>query len=163
MHLGDLRIDAAYIPDTNQRLAIYRQVAQARTDADIDRVLADVRDRYGPLPESVLSLADHARIRVMADHLKIDSIEKEGKTIVFKFRDAANVYVVPIDDDQAEQTEGVRVRLADKSHYTVVEVNRDAVVHIFDDDAPAAGARRATFYDPDQLIVDLDVDFDLLR
>ena len=50
-----------------------------------------MRDRYGPLPESVLSLADHARLRVMADHLKLDAIEREGKTIVFKFRDAANV------------------------------------------------------------------------
>jgi len=27
----------------------------------------------------------------MADHLKLDAIEREGKTIVFKFRDAANV------------------------------------------------------------------------
>jgi transcription-repair coupling factor (superfamily II helicase) len=87
----EFRIDETYIPDTNQRLSIYRQVAQARTAADVDRVLSDVRDRYGPLPESVLSLADHARIRVLADHLKIDSIEKEGKTVVFKFRESATV------------------------------------------------------------------------
>ena len=92
VNLGlEFRIDEAYIPDTNQRLAIYRQVAQARTAADVERVLADVRDRYGPLPESVLSLAEHARIRVMADHLKIDTIEKEGKTVVFKFRESATV------------------------------------------------------------------------
>ena len=92
VNLGlEFRIDEDYIPDTNQRLAIYRQVAQARTAADVERVLADVRDRYGPLPESVLSLAEHARIRVMADHLKIDTIEKEGKTVVFKFRESATV------------------------------------------------------------------------
>jgi transcription-repair coupling factor (superfamily II helicase) len=92
VNLGvEFRIDERYIPDTNQRLGIYRQVAQARTDAEVNRVVEDVRDRYGPLPESVLSLADHARLRVMADHLKLDAIEREGKTIVFKFRDAANV------------------------------------------------------------------------
>ncbi len=92
VNLGlEFRIAEDYIPDTNQRLAIYRQVAQARTAADVERVLADVRDRYGPLPESVLSLAEHARIRVMADHLKIDTIEKEGKTVVFKFRESATV------------------------------------------------------------------------
>ena len=92
VNLGvEFRIDEAYIPDTNQRLGVYRQVAQARANAEVDRVLDDVRDRYGPLPEPVLSLADHARIRVMADQLKIDAIEREGKTIVFKFRDASNV------------------------------------------------------------------------
>jgi transcription-repair coupling factor (superfamily II helicase) len=92
VNLGvEFRIDDSYIPDTNQRLGIYRQVAQARTDGEVDRVLEDVRDRYGPVPESVLSLADHARLRVMADHLELDAIEREGKTIVFKFRDAANV------------------------------------------------------------------------
>ena len=92
VNLGvEFRIDDSYIPDTNQRLGIYRQVAQARTDDEVARVLEEVRDRYGPVPESVLSLADHARLRVMADHLKLDAIEREGKTIVFKFRDAANV------------------------------------------------------------------------
>ena len=92
VNLGvEFRIDEDYIPDTNQRLAIYRTVAQARTAADIDRALADVRDRYGPLPESVQCLADHARIRVMADHLRVDTIEKEGTTVVFKFRESATI------------------------------------------------------------------------
>jgi transcription-repair coupling factor (superfamily II helicase) len=92
VNLGvEFRIDEDYIPDTNQRLGIYRQVAQARTDAEVARVVDDLRDRYGPVPESVLSLADHARLRVMADHLKLDAIEREGKTIVFKFRESATV------------------------------------------------------------------------
>jgi len=92
VNLGvQFRIDESYITDTNQRLAIYRHIAQARSAADIDRVLEEVRDRYGPLPEPVLSLADHARIRVIADHLKLDAIEREGKTIVFKFRDSAKI------------------------------------------------------------------------
>ncbi|HTU99341.1 MAG TPA: transcription-repair coupling factor, partial [Luteitalea sp.] len=92
VNLGvEFRIDEDYIPDTNQRLGIYRQVAQARTSPEIDKVIDEVRDRYGPVPEAVLSLADHARIRVMADHMKIDAIEREGKTIVFKFRDTAKV------------------------------------------------------------------------
>jgi transcription-repair coupling factor (superfamily II helicase) len=92
VNLGvEFRIDDDYIPDTNQRLGIYRQVAQARTAAEVDKVVDEVRDRYGPAPESVLSLAEHARIRVMADHLKLEAIEREGKTIVFKFRDSATV------------------------------------------------------------------------
>jgi transcription-repair coupling factor (superfamily II helicase) len=87
----DLRIDAAYIPDMNQRLMLYRKVAAARSDQEIDRVLDEATDRYGPLPASVLNLAEYGRIRVMADRLGIDTIDREGRTVVLKFRPQAKV------------------------------------------------------------------------
>src|SRR5688572_767168 len=43
----DLKIEDAYIPDMNQRLMVYRKVAAARTDRELETVLAEVRDRYG--------------------------------------------------------------------------------------------------------------------
>ena len=54
----------------NQRLMLYRKVAAARREEEIDRVLDEAADRYGPLPDSVLNLADYGRIRVMADRLR---------------------------------------------------------------------------------------------
>jgi transcription-repair coupling factor (superfamily II helicase) len=87
----DLRIDGSYVPDMNQRLMLYRKVAAARRDEDIDRVLEEALDRYGPLPESVLNLADYGRIRVMADRLGVDSIDREARTVVLKFRPQAKV------------------------------------------------------------------------
>src|SRR4029450_2182168 len=65
----DLRIGDSYVPDMNQRLMLYRKVAAARREDEIDRVLEEAVDRYGPLPDSVLNLADYGRIRVMADRL----------------------------------------------------------------------------------------------
>jgi len=82
----DLKIDDQYIPDMNQRLMVYRQMASARRDDELDRVLAEVRDRYGPLPGSVLNLADYGRIRIMADRLSAESVDREGHTVVFRFR-----------------------------------------------------------------------------
>ena len=58
---------------------LYRKVAAARRDEEIDRVLEEAADRYGPLPDSVLNLADYGRIRVMADRLGIDAIDREGR------------------------------------------------------------------------------------
>ena len=90
VNLGiEFRIDEAYVPDTNQRLGIYRQVAQARTDQEVERVLDDVRDRYGPLPDSVRQLGAFARLRVAADRLRLEAIDREAQTVVFKFRDTA--------------------------------------------------------------------------
>jgi transcription-repair coupling factor (superfamily II helicase) len=92
VNLGiDLKIDGAYIPDMNQRLMIYRQMASARRDEELDRTLADVRDRYGPLPNSVINLADYGRIRIMADRLGIEAIDREGQVVVFRFRPLAKL------------------------------------------------------------------------
>ena len=92
VNLGvDLRIDESYVADMNQRLMLYRKVAAARREDELDRILDEAADRYGPLPPSVLNLADYGRIRVMADRLGIDSIDREGRTVVLKFRPQANL------------------------------------------------------------------------
>ena len=75
----DLKIDETYVPDMNQRLMIYRRMAAARTEDELDAILDEVRDRYGPPPESVLNLADYGRIRVMADRLGVEAIDREGQ------------------------------------------------------------------------------------
>jgi transcription-repair coupling factor (superfamily II helicase) len=87
----DLKIDASYVPDMNQRLMLYRKVAAARHDDEIDRVLEEAIDRYGPLPDSVLNLADYGRIRVMAERLDVDTIDREGRIVVLKFRPQAKI------------------------------------------------------------------------
>src|SRR5437016_10337717 len=80
----DLRIDDSYVPDMNQRLMLYRKVADARTDAELDQILTELRDRYGPLPEAVEHLEEYGRIRIMADRLGVESIDREGQTVVIK-------------------------------------------------------------------------------
>jgi hypothetical protein len=44
----------------NQRLTVYRRMAAARTEDELRALVDEVRDRYGPLPDSVLNLADYA-------------------------------------------------------------------------------------------------------
>jgi len=87
----DLKIEESYVPDMNQRLSLYRSVAAARSQEEIDDVLEGAHDRYGQLPDSVLNLADYGRIRVMADKLGIDTIDREGRIVVLKFRPQAKL------------------------------------------------------------------------
>jgi transcription-repair coupling factor (superfamily II helicase) len=87
----DLRIDPAYVPDMNQRLMLYRKVAGARRFDEIDRILDEATDRYGPPPDSLLNLADYGRIRVMADRLGVESIDRDRRTVVLKFRPQARL------------------------------------------------------------------------
>ena len=87
----DLKIEPSYIPDMNQRLMIYRRVAAARNESELDMALEEARDRYGAPPASVLNLAEYGRIRIMADRLGVDTIDREGALVVIKFRPQAKV------------------------------------------------------------------------
>lgn len=87
----DLKIDERYVPEMTQRLMVYRKVAAARTEAELQSTLAEIRDRYGPMPDSVLNLAEYGRIRILADRLGIESIDREGRLVVLKFRQNAKV------------------------------------------------------------------------
>jgi transcription-repair coupling factor (superfamily II helicase) len=87
----DLRIDDQFIPDMNQRLTVYRRFAAVRSDAELDRLMDEVRDRYGNPPASVLNLAEYAAIRLMADRLGIESLDREAQIVVLKFRPEAKL------------------------------------------------------------------------
>jgi transcription-repair coupling factor (superfamily II helicase) len=87
----DFRIEESYISDMNQRLMIYRRIAAARSEDELTRIMEEIRDRYGPPPVPVLNLADYGRIRVLADALRVESIEREGSVVVIRFRETANV------------------------------------------------------------------------
>jgi transcription-repair coupling factor (superfamily II helicase) len=90
VNLGiDIRIDEDYVPDMAQRLMLYRKVAAARSETEIGEVLDEIADRYGPLRNSVLNLAAYGRVRVMADKLGLESVDRQGSTVVLKFREAA--------------------------------------------------------------------------
>jgi transcription-repair coupling factor (superfamily II helicase) len=87
----DLKIDEEYVPEMNQRLMVYRKIAATRSETELETTLEDIRDRYGPPPDSVLNLAEYGRIRILADRLGIESIDREGRLVVIKFRQNAKI------------------------------------------------------------------------
>jgi transcription-repair coupling factor (superfamily II helicase) len=82
----ELRIDEQYVPETNQRLALYRRVASAGDETELATLLDELSDRYGPVPRKVIRLIEFGRIRLMADRLGIESIDREKHLLVVKFR-----------------------------------------------------------------------------
>jgi transcription-repair coupling factor (superfamily II helicase) len=87
----DLRLDPSYVSDTNQRLTAYRRMASARTADEVAGYLAELRDRYGPPPPSVDYLARYARLRIDAERVGLDRIDRQGEIVVLKFRPDAKV------------------------------------------------------------------------
>ena len=87
----DLRIDETYIPDMNQRLTVYRRMAAVRSEDELQRVMDETRDRYGAPPPSIENLAEYAFIRLLADRIGIETIDREGQLVVLKFRPEAKL------------------------------------------------------------------------
>jgi len=72
-----------YVPEVNQRLALYKRLAGARSDEEVADLGAELADRFGPLPEPAEQLLDIVRIRVAARAIAAERIEAgEGRALV---------------------------------------------------------------------------------
>jgi transcription-repair coupling factor (superfamily II helicase) len=66
-------------------LDVYRRIAVARSDEELNQLAAELADVYGPLPDEVKSLLDIAGLRIAAGTLDIKSIVAHAGNLVFSF------------------------------------------------------------------------------
>lgn len=86
LNLGlDLRIPPDYIADEQQRLRAYKRIAEVSDPEAAARILADLRDRYGPPPDAVAQLVQFALLKSVAERLGIVSIERRSGALHLKF------------------------------------------------------------------------------
>ena len=89
----DVQIDipiSSYIPDkfienASQKIEIYQNIALCRTEEDIQNVIDEIIDRYGSMPDEIMSLIEVARIKELARNLGIIKISEKLSGIVFLY------------------------------------------------------------------------------
>ncbi|MBI1847222.1 MAG: transcription-repair coupling factor [Candidatus Rokubacteria bacterium] len=74
-----------YVPEVNQRLAIYKRLGAAGDDAEIRDIRAELEDRFGPLPAEAETLLDIVRIRAAARALGVERVEAGGGKALITF------------------------------------------------------------------------------
>ncbi|MDO5675979.1 MAG: transcription-repair coupling factor [Propionibacteriaceae bacterium] len=79
----DAHLPDGYITSERLRLEMYKQIAEIRTQADIDGVRAELEDRYGELPTPVEELLGVAALRNLAREHGIQEIIPQGKVVRF--------------------------------------------------------------------------------
>jgi transcription-repair coupling factor (superfamily II helicase) len=87
----DVKIPDDFVPEETQRLRLYKTIASARTEADIDRQSDDLEDRFGELPVPGQNLLEYARLRVVGQGLGVDSIERKGEHTQIVFNPEARI------------------------------------------------------------------------
>src|SRR6202453_271528 len=82
INLGiSVRIDSDYIPEENQRLRMYRRIAGAEDQPALTDVRAELQDRYGTPPETVLNLLAAGEIRLHCDQLGVSQLDRKRTQI----------------------------------------------------------------------------------
>jgi transcription-repair coupling factor (superfamily II helicase) len=78
INLGiSVRIDSSYIPEENQRLRMYKRIASAEDGAALADVRAELQDRYGEPPESVMNLLAAGELRLLCERLGIAQLDRK--------------------------------------------------------------------------------------
>ncbi|MEZ5427951.1 MAG: transcription-repair coupling factor [Pyrinomonadaceae bacterium] len=92
LNLGvDVSIPVDYISETSQRLRTYKRISSADRDEDLRLIYTEIQDRYGKLPPSVENLFEHARLRKLAEYLRIVSVDKTREGIAVKLSENARI------------------------------------------------------------------------
>jgi transcription-repair coupling factor (superfamily II helicase) len=86
-----LRIDEHFVPEENQRLRLYKKVAGALSEKDIDEIRSEIEDRYGKLPDATVYLLEAATLRLRSESLGIAQIDRKRNELQIRFMEQAHV------------------------------------------------------------------------
>ncbi len=78
-------IPEAYIPDVNQRLVFYKKLANVETRDELEELGQEMEDRFGPLPELVLSLIEVMDLRLVLRTYLVTAVSKRADLITVHF------------------------------------------------------------------------------
>ena len=75
-------IPEAYVEDLSLRMGLYRRIAGADSDEELESLAAEMIDRFGALPEEVASLFTVMRFKRLCKHLRISKLDAGPKGLV---------------------------------------------------------------------------------
>ncbi len=92
INLGvDVSIPNDYINETSQRLRTYKRISSSDSEETLRRIYTEIQDRYGKMPNSVENLFEFARLRKLAEQMRIISIDKTKEGFAVKLSENARV------------------------------------------------------------------------
>jgi transcription-repair coupling factor (superfamily II helicase) len=69
----------------------YKRIASVVTQEELDRARDEMQDRYGRLPEQGLNLLELARLRLLAEKLRVQQVDYRAGALLVKFSDSSPI------------------------------------------------------------------------
>ncbi len=85
----DLRLPADYVPETHQRLTLYKRVSRLTSAAETEALREEVRDRYGAPPPALERLFEWAFLRLRAEAAGVVQVDLGRGALHLRFAPAA--------------------------------------------------------------------------
>jgi transcription-repair coupling factor (superfamily II helicase) len=86
-------IPDSYIDSPQEKMEIYKMIAAIRDKEELERVYAELLDRFGPLPDEAASLMALAEIRIICRRLAVSSLRERGGIARVEFGKVSRVKV----------------------------------------------------------------------
>jgi transcription-repair coupling factor (superfamily II helicase) len=78
-------IPADYIANDNQRLIFYKRLSVLEEEDEIEEIKAELHDRFGPLPPSLMNLLEVIRLKMWLSAFSVKRFELRDKRAVLAF------------------------------------------------------------------------------
>jgi transcription-repair coupling factor (superfamily II helicase) len=109
---GAAYLPEEYVPDSAQKLHLYRRLSRLENAADVVALHAEIRDRYGPPPAEVTRLLVAARLRLLGTALGVERILIQGGAARVTFRSASSPRMADLQKAFREQQVEVEIKRA---------------------------------------------------
>jgi len=110
----DAHIPEEYVPNLNTRLSLYNRLASVEHIEEVEDMALEFKDRFGPLPESVVNLLYIVKIKVLAAQAEVSSVFTQGKQIVIKPQTDGRRLIVTSPVDGAVKIGATQIKLDTK-------------------------------------------------
>ncbi|KXL51831.1 transcription-repair-coupling factor [Anaerotignum neopropionicum] len=132
----DLNI-SAYIPDfyiknQEQRMELYKKIANVRIQEEYYDIQEEMEDRYGDLPKSVQTLLEIVLLKSEARSLGISSIVQKRGNILFEFRADAKTDPLKLTK-LISQGRGKYLFTAGASPYLTLKLNKEKETKVLEE------------------------------
>jgi transcription-repair coupling factor (superfamily II helicase) len=81
----DAHLPDVYVEDSQQKIELYRRMSAVGETGEVDRLDAEITDRFGPQPTPVKNLLDVVRLKLMARDGKAAAIERGRGRLIIRF------------------------------------------------------------------------------
>ena len=88
INLGiEIRLPESYVPDLTVRLSLYRRIADLVDTQATDILIAELVDRFGPMPDPVRNLLSVIELKQLCRLTNVEKIDAGPKGVSLSFRD----------------------------------------------------------------------------
>lgn len=82
-----------YIPDPTIKLEIYKKIAAIRTSNELERLSAELKDRFGNIPDEVSNLLYICELKIVCRTLDIYHMKERQGSVVVEFSRIASISI----------------------------------------------------------------------